>query len=359
VQENQSSRPSGPAAAGQGEPAGRGRRRGDNRLGPDARIPSPDELRRLYVDEQLSSHVIAQRCGVSSQWVRDRLRENDIPLRPRTYSRHGLDVATLRTLYQDQALSIDEIAVRYHRSSATIRRLLRGNGIPLRPRLPDLSEEVLRSMYVDQHLSVGEVARRLGVDPETVSARLDAHRIPGHSNSRTPWPGPALLRNLYTDQALEITQIAAQLHRSPQWIAALLDRYDIPRRPPSGPVAQRIPKQDLAELYVDQGLTAAGVAARLGYSERAVIAALRFHRLGPRRSGPAGRRGAVDPSTVVDLYVNHGLPPTPSRHGCTAQPSRSVPFLSTTTDRGAPARSESFSDDWTEMRSPTSTWGSV
>jgi hypothetical protein len=42
-----------------------------------------DQLERLYVEENLSSNDIARRFGCNGLTVRGRLREYDIPLRPR------------------------------------------------------------------------------------------------------------------------------------------------------------------------------------------------------------------------------------------------------------------------------------
>jgi hypothetical protein len=68
-------------------------------------------LRRRYVDDGLSSDQIGTETGWSSQYVRDRLRDHGIPLRPRGLGKPGLGHDQLQG-WVDAGLAVREIAER-------------------------------------------------------------------------------------------------------------------------------------------------------------------------------------------------------------------------------------------------------
>ncbi len=98
---------------------------------------SPDELKRLYLDEKLSVSEIGSRLGLSPQRVYDRFRENGISLRTGLLSKEELT-----DLYQNQKLTIKEIAKQTGYSVCTVRRRLDQYEIPVRngePRLHSMN----------------------------------------------------------------------------------------------------------------------------------------------------------------------------------------------------------------------------
>jgi hypothetical protein len=115
--------------------------------------------------------------------VRDRLREFGIPLRPRgappPTGGERPSAELLRRLYVEEGKTLAEVGPLVGYSPGGVAKLLRSYGIPARPRagrrLSDdegLSPEQLASMYQDEGLSVAEIARRAGTTEDRVALRL-------------------------------------------------------------------------------------------------------------------------------------------------------------------------------------------
>ena len=102
----------------------------------------PEEVRRLYVDEDRSTPQIAEEFGVSTQAVHYRLRQAGVERR-RTNTRRKetlseavkktLDLDNIRHLYIDQRLSVKAISKIIGISSAILMKILRSEGIEIRP----------------------------------------------------------------------------------------------------------------------------------------------------------------------------------------------------------------------------------
>ena len=100
-------------------------------------MPHIDEatLRQLYLDEQLRIEQIARALKVRKQTVCALLKQYDISLRPRPLRSQipqGMDTATLRQLYEEERWTIRGLAEQYQVSFRTIRTALIEAGIPLR-----------------------------------------------------------------------------------------------------------------------------------------------------------------------------------------------------------------------------------
>ena len=316
--------------------------------GQGRRVLTARWLRSRYLDQDRSADQIAAETGWSGQYVRDRLRDHGIPLRPAGSPKTiNVEPAKLRE-WLDQGASIPEVAERVGFSPSGVRNLLRRAGLPSttgpRRTAPDTSllEEVLR-LYRDEGRSLEQVGAGFGHGPDWVKARLAAAGCPlrpaGTPRSTfTPteleqlrrWrveegltiaevaaraarpaatvaeqlrkagvltaprrrQAPALdaelVRRLYVDQRRTLMQIARQLCCSDTRMrAALLDagvELRPPRRRRDRPAWPPLSEAELRELYLERGLTAAQIAARFGGSSTWVLAALDRHGI-PRRPG--------------------------------------------------------------------------
>ncbi|MEP6563067.1 MAG: hypothetical protein ABJD68_18550, partial [Nakamurella sp.] len=79
----------------------------------------------------MSAEEIAEQCGWSSQYVRDRLRDFGIPLRRpgnRSHRRLTLDRALLEELLQ-QGLSVKQISLRTGYSTSGVHNIIRRLGL--------------------------------------------------------------------------------------------------------------------------------------------------------------------------------------------------------------------------------------
>ena len=181
--------------------------------------------------------------------------------------------ATLEELYVRQGLSGRDVARRLGCDKSVVYRELARHGIPQHSRetmsrilrakvaLRDgIAEETLRRLYEEEQLSVNQVAERLGVSPNTVIRRMDELGIKRRSRSEAGRIAKAdirvdipedELRSLYQDQGLSIEVIAERFNVSPSLIKRRMEEYDIPVR--SHPEATTTyPKTDFSGDLVEK-----------------------------------------------------------------------------------------------------------
>ena len=315
---------------------------------PDRPRLTAARLRRRYVEQRRTAQQIAAETGWSSQYIRDRLRDHGIPLRPPgAVASHPppVDPAALAG-WSAQGLTLAEIAARTGYSPAGVHNLLRRAGLPTRPAAPrtvrhdpaELAEvvrlyrdeerslqdvgaafgrgpdwakarvqaagltirpagtrgtrldvEQLRRWRVADQLTIAEVAARAGAPAATVAETLRKAGVtmPPRRQQRVALD-PAVLRRLYVEEHRTLTQVAAQLGASGPRVRAALVAAGIPLRPArrraDRPPLPTLTTEQLSELYVDQGLTARQIAARFGGSANWVLTALDTRGI-PRRPG--------------------------------------------------------------------------
>lgn len=279
---------------------------------------SAEFLAERYQRQGQSADKIAAELGCSSQFVRDRLREFGIPLRPRgappPAGAERPSAELLRRLYVEEGKTLAEVGPLVGYSQGGVAKLLRSYGIPTRPRTgrrlshdEQLSRERLAAMYQDEALSVAEIARRAGTTEDRVALRLRRYGIPLR-RARTEALEAGLLEELYRDQGLAVGDIAGRLGCPIAHVKRELRRHGIrPHRRPATlpPGLAPITRELLEELYLRRGLTLAEVAAEVGGSSSRVGAALRRFGIPSRPRGSRRIPGLVPltPELLVDLYV--------------------------------------------------------
>jgi len=100
-----------------------------------ARIEIPrDVLQHLYYDKGLTQEQIAQRFGCDTKTISNRMREYGMPTRTAgDYTRLEIPRDELERLYNQDRLSLEEMANRFNCSVAAIQNCLARHGIPTRP----------------------------------------------------------------------------------------------------------------------------------------------------------------------------------------------------------------------------------
>jgi predicted DNA-binding protein YlxM (UPF0122 family) len=132
----------------------------------------------------------------------------------------------------------------------------------------------------------GGVTRR----EEILSLRAEAARTRLAEERRAPERLQRQLERLYVDDHLSVAEIARRLGRSDHWVRTVLIRAEIPFRRRSLP-----PVSELARLYIEEKLSTREIAARFGVSQAKVWRALRDAAV-PRRSKASPPRGPVSRS---------------------------------------------------------------
>ena len=93
----------------------------------------PVELRRLYIDEKLSTRQIGKKLGVHFSTISNHLIHNGIPVRKSCSVPCNLDESVLRRMYIDYKMDSPEISLILHCSRHTVTNYLNEYKIPLRP----------------------------------------------------------------------------------------------------------------------------------------------------------------------------------------------------------------------------------
>lgn len=145
---------------------------------------SPEELRRLYQQERLSTVELGERFGVSSRSVRGWLRQLGITPRPQSERRRRHRPPTpaeLRRGYVADGLTPGQLATRYGVSASTVSRWLKDAGISRRPpgrRSHAPAGEELRWLYQVEGLSTAQIGQCYGVSQQTAYRWVRAGGIP-------------------------------------------------------------------------------------------------------------------------------------------------------------------------------------
>jgi transposase len=145
---------------------------------------SPEELRRLYQQERLSTVEIGERFGVSGRSVRGWLRQLGIPPRPQSQRRRRHrppNPGELRRGYIADGLTPAQLATRYGVSASTVTRWLQDAGIPRRPpgrRSHAPAGEELRWLYQVEGLSTTQIGQCYGVSQQTAYRWVRAAGVP-------------------------------------------------------------------------------------------------------------------------------------------------------------------------------------
>lgn len=261
------------------------------------RPPEPATLRRLYTDEGLTVAAVAARLGVAHGTAHKWLIAAGVPMRPPlATTRTDIDDEDIRRLYTSEGQTAAEIAAHLGCPTTTVYNRLQRLGVPRRPALPRQrarpTDDELRRLYEDEGLSLRQLARRFSVSAQAVRNWLVAAGIP-----RRPPTGPGHDPDLTSLIALYAEgwsgpQLARRFGCSTNTVYGRLDRAGVPRRTDRRAVG----RPELLDA-VDAGLSAPEMAARFHVSVSAVCRALA--REGLETPTQAARRLARQRYTVL------------------------------------------------------------
>lgn len=154
---------------------------------PSQRIVIPQQLlARLYVNEKMSSWMIAKQLHCSQDTVVRRLHEYGIPIRKRKLK---LPMDEIVSLYQ-KGLGVKQLAKRYKCSHTTLANRLRTAGVLKTVKMPEeksislAAERRIAKLYKSGQ-SANQIARDMKLSRWNVLAALRRMRIPiRNSNKR-------------------------------------------------------------------------------------------------------------------------------------------------------------------------------
>lgn len=241
-----------------------------------------------------SMRAVAGRFGVSPGRLRRAIVDAGGTVRGRAPVPR-LDCEELRRLYVDEGLSTPAIAKRLGVSTSGVGSAMQRCGIEMRtaPTIEDVKDDELRRLHVAEELDDAEIAQRFGVATWAVTRRRRAAGIV-RDRRRKIRPAPpvdALAARIGAGST--VAEIATEFEAPAATVRRWLDHAGIesPRaRSPRATSRVTIDVEELRRLYVDEELTAREVGARLGCSGRVVLRHLHDNEIpvrlpGPRRPG--------------------------------------------------------------------------
>lgn len=152
------------------------------------------------------------------------------------------DPETLRHLYHEEKLSMQQIADELDSCYRTIFNWMEKHDIERRPQWQEMDgpwrdEETLRELYHDKGWGATTIAEELGCDKKTIYNWLDRHDIETRESTHDinrGWRDAELLEELYWDQDLSCKEIADKLDTREGTITKWLLRHDIETKDHSG-----------------------------------------------------------------------------------------------------------------------------
>ena len=276
---------------------------------PNARLLSEEELRRMYLDKQMTSKEIAHLCGVDPSTVTGWLRRYDISRR--SYSETMLarvykpSEAEMRVMYCEQGLPIWQIASKCNASRDRVSRWMQEYSIPTRLSIAQLRthqqppKEELYRLYCNEFSSLTAIAKLYEVDRGTVRKWFRAYEIPVRKGQDTRFknrqlPSKLQLVELYQEQGRSAAAIAPEFGVTSGTIINLLRSYQIPVRRGGetrikGRGGRKPTQLELTALYLDNGLSTKTIAKMFNIDSTTVREQLKLYGINPRLSGLHGQ----------------------------------------------------------------------
>ncbi len=189
-----------------------------------------DRLRSLYIDEGLTTREAGEKLGCSRKTVENWLKKHDIEK-----SKPWEDEERLRSLRR-RGMSESDISDELDCSQGTVHNRLRKFGIDTsrtRTEQPWHDEETLRELYVESELTMDEVASELGCGRQAIEDWIHRHGIETRSyNPETPaeLQSESKLRSMYHTDGMSTYAIAEQLDCAPSTVHDWLHDHGIETR---------------------------------------------------------------------------------------------------------------------------------
>ena len=189
-----------------------------------------DNLRSLYIEEDLTTREVGEKLGCSRKTIENWLKKHDIEK-----SKPWEDEERLRSLRQ-QGMSESDIADELGCSQATVHNWLNEFGIDTsRTRTEQAwhDEETLRELYVESKMTMDEVASELGCGRQAIEEWIHRHDIETRSyNPETPaaLQNESKLRSMYLSDGMSTYAIAEQLDCAPSTVHDWLHDHGIETR---------------------------------------------------------------------------------------------------------------------------------
>ncbi len=255
-------------------------------------VPSKETLERLYVTERKTTSYLAKQFQVSHTTISGWLSKNNITIRNPTeaHLRKGLkkpSKSELRRLYIEEHLSTNKIADQVGVSSFSVCKWLREYHIPIRKPSESVlpkdfkkpKKEVMERLYIEERKSGIQIAKIFGVSQPTIYDLLDKYHIPRREGIHTILPEIVVptreqLQKWYSKEERSLGSISEEVGVSRTTVRSWLKNKGIPLREKfKGMLQKGFTKPAVEKLrrwYIDERKSVNQISQELGVSQKAV-----------------------------------------------------------------------------------------
>lgn len=146
-----------------------------------------EQLENLYVKQGLSLNKIAKKIGCNSTTILNTMENFGIKRKPNNFNKINIPKETLKELYLDKKLSLNQIAKQLDLTQITVLRRLKEAGIERRPAYRKkifVPKEVLTELYWNQKKKPKEIAKMFGIkDERTIRKKMERFGIKRRTQS--------------------------------------------------------------------------------------------------------------------------------------------------------------------------------
>ena len=226
----------------------------------------PDVLKRMYCDENKSSHEIAKYFDTTPGTVCDYFRAYGIPIKKRKIT---ITKESLEKKYVRQNMSVEKIAKELNVSVVVIYRRLNEYGIDVKGRRVSLPIKELEQKYVKEQKTAAQVADEFGCTRNAVYNNLKCYKIPIRqaNNVERVLITKEELIELYEKQGLSSSDIAKKKGCHGATICRKLKKYNIERRNTGTRSKTMMSKETLIRMHHKEKKSAARIARELNCSD--------------------------------------------------------------------------------------------
>ena len=223
----------------------------------------------------LSVLKLADKYGVNHSVIYKRLEENGVKLRPRD-NKIKLPMEEVISYYQSGMTTI-QLAEKYGVAFNTIGRKLKENGVKLRSRggKINLPMEEIISEY-QSGLSTYQLGEKYGVKSDTIGKRLKENgvklRPKGRDKSKIKLPMEEVIS--YYQSGMSLKQLGEKYGVSPSAIYRRLKWNGVKLRPSRNVKRIDLPVEEIISHY-QSGMTLTQLAEKYGVSYKPIIARLK------------------------------------------------------------------------------------
>ena len=194
-----------------------------------------DEIKHLYLEERMTTYQIADQYECSKTTIVKILRDISVELRDsseKTYAWEDKD--EIARLYTQEHMTTHQLADAYGCSVPVICRILKSIGVELR----DSSEKTyawedkdeIARLYTEDLMSIYQLADRYECSVSVICNILKDMGIEARDGKNPVWQHKEEIVRLYTEDLLSINQIAEIYECSETPIQSILKSMRIPRR---------------------------------------------------------------------------------------------------------------------------------